>query len=214
MEKIVQLLAQLGKIAEIPFKIILFIVIASGILFFLPSSVRDYLLMTDFYKNVGPYLGPIFIISLLYVIFVFICRAVVFFSAKIDKRKRLKTKKERLNDLSIKEIVVLREFFFQQSDVITATMEDEGVASLLAKEIITVIQKQVIVYTFGTPVKVQIDSSVKRCCSPELLCMSPNPTKADWKRYLSERPAFVSSIQGFQNLQNSIFNPIPNNLRR
>ena len=45
--------------------ILVFIVAASGVLFFLPSSIRDYLLMTEFYNHVGPFLGPVFIISLL-----------------------------------------------------------------------------------------------------------------------------------------------------
>lgn len=214
MDKIIQILTQIVKIAKLPFRVIVFIVIASGVLFFLPSSARDYLLMTEFYSAVGPYLGPLFIVSLLYVVFVVFCWMIIFLLGNRKKRKEAKTIKERLNSLSTKEILVLREFLFQQSDVITATMEDEGVVSLLSKKIIIMVQKPMLMYSFGTPIKVQINSEIKDCFSQKLLNISSNSTKDDWIKYESERPAFVYNIQGFQDLQNSVFNPIPKFPRR
>lgn len=203
MEKIFQ---QLIKFLELPLKIVAFLTILSGVFFFLPSSIRTYLLMTDFYNVFGSFIGPFFVASLLYVLFILFNKLFQYIGRSIKEKKRVKTILLSLEALSIKEIVVLREFFFQGSDVITVVMEDEGVMGLLNKGIIDVVYNPSVRYVFGTIIQVKLNEEVRKHISYELLKLKKDITAKDRQRYELERPAFVNNLQGFQRLQNRIFN--------
>ena len=72
------------KLLKLPLRLVAFIAILTGILFFLPTKLREYFLLTDFYSSYGKYVGLLFFISFAY--FFLLLSEKVF---RVIKRKRI-----------------------------------------------------------------------------------------------------------------------------
>ncbi|MBR6084032.1 MAG: superinfection exclusion B family protein [Spirochaetales bacterium] len=202
-------LSEFIEFLKLPFRILLFISILSGLLFFLPTPVRDFLLLTTFYQKCGGLVGFVFLVSSTYVLFIFIERIIVATRRVIIKKKEKKKTVMDLKNLSYREKAVLREFALQGLNVISVIAEDEAVAGLLSKKILQIVQRSTFVYIFGTPVFVRISENVKQYITFDFLGLKENPSKEDIKKYAKERPAFVNNLQGLQDLKNSVLGPLP-----
>ena len=137
------------KLIKLPLRLVALIAILTGILFFLPTKLRENFLLTDFYSSYGKYVGLLFFISFAY--FFLLLSEKVF---RVLKRKRMQKQQEcklikKLTVLSQQEISILREFSFSNSDTISALKEDIGIHSLISDGIISIIYEASIMTIYG-----------------------------------------------------------------
>lgn len=200
-------LSKLIEFCKLPLRIIAFILVLTGILFFLPTSVREYFMMTRFYGYFGEYIGVLFFISGTYLLFLLLCVIVQKAKIKQAERTRIKRIQNEIHNLSSNEIVVLREFIFQQSDSIKVILDDTGVCSLIKKGIITITEKSPEILVFGRPGIVSIDLNAKIKLTLELLNLTEHPSEEEKQRVLQERPSFTRQLEYYDDLKNRIANP-------
>ena len=196
------------KLLKLPLRLVAFIAILTGILFFLPTKLREYFLLTDFYSSYGKHVGLLFFISFAYF---FLLSEKVF---RVIKRKRIQKQQEcklikKLTVLSQQEMSILREFFFSDSDTISALKEDIGIHSLISDGIISIIYEASIMTIYGRQITIRLSEIAKKNLTEEMLGLYPE--KRTDPTYLSklekERPAFVKQIDYIETLKSQVTNP-------
>ena len=196
------------KLLKLPLRLVAFIAILTGILFFLPTKLREYFLLTDFYSSYGKHVGLLFFISFAYF---FLLSEKVF---RVIKRKRIQKQQEcklikKLTVLSQQEMSILREFFFSDSDTISALKEDIGIHSLISDGIISIIYEASIMTIYGRQITIRLSEIAKKNITEEMLGLYPE--KYTDPTYLSklakERPAFVKQIAYIETLKSQVTNP-------
>ena len=196
------------KLLKLPLRLVAFIAILTGILFFLPTKLREYFLLTDFYSSYGKHVGLLFFISFAYF---FLLSEKVF---RVIKRKRIQKQQEcklikKLTVLSQQEMSILREFFFSNSDTISALKEDIGIHSLISDGIISIIYEASIMTIYGRQITIRLSEIAKKNLTEEMLGLYPE--KRTDPTYLSklekERPAFVKQIDYIETLKSQVTNP-------
>ena len=196
------------KLLKLPLRLVAFIAILTGILFFLPTKLREYFLLTDFYSSYGKHVGLLFFISFAY--FFLLLSEKVF---RVIKRKRIQKQQEcklikKLTVLSQQEMSILREFFFSDSDTISALKEDIGIHSLISDGIISIIYEASIMTIYGRQITIRLSEIAKKNLTEEMLGLYPE--KYTDPTYLSklekERPAFVKQIAYIETLKSQVTN--------
>lgn len=129
-------LSKIFDIHKLPFKVISWITVVSGILLFAPSSFIDKLKLSGFLSSYGPYIGVVFVSATA----LFSINTIGWLSLKVRKKaKYSKWKKELRNvleNLDHAEKAVLREFFIQGQYTIELPMDNPTVVGLRNKGII------------------------------------------------------------------------------
>lgn len=211
----------LSKVIEwlkLPTKIIAFIALMAGILLFLPQSVIQKLHLELFITSYGNYFGIVFLIAACYLLFLLICFIGTTIKSKINNKINLQKSKttdklleekikENIQNLSFSERCIIREFSWQQKNVIKVIMENEDVVSLINKKILEYATTFGEKYIFGTVISVKLNAIADKLLEIEDLQIKETPTKSDFEQYMKERPGFIMQIQSIEELKNNIANP-------
>jgi|GEM_PF-6310526 len=203
---------------KLPTKIIAFIALMAGILLFLPQNVIQKLHLELFISSYGNYFGIVFLIAACYLLFLFTCFSGNKIKSKIDAKmsskkseaanKLLEEKiKENIEGLSFSERCLIREFCWQQKNVIKVIMENEDVVSLINKNILEYATTFGEKYIFGTIISVKLNAVADKLLQQEDLKLKKSPAKSDFEQYMRERPSFIMQIQSIEELKNNIANP-------
>lgn len=203
---------------KLPAKIIAFIALMAGILLLLPQTAIEKLLLEDFISSYGKYFGIVFLIAACYLLFIFICFIGNKIKSKIENKINLKKSettdrlleqkiKQNIQNLSFSERCLIREFGWQQKNVIKVIMENEDVVSLINKNILEYATTFGEPYIFGTIISVTLSAIADKLIEIKDLQIKESPTKADFEQYMKERPGFIMQIQSIEELKNNIANP-------
>jgi len=202
-------LAKVFEFLKLPTKIIAFFAFISGLLLFIPEKIVKTLRLTDFINEFGKYFGIAFLISSIYLLFIFIPYFIKLLSAKYKNHKANKSFinsiEETLNGLSYPEKCLLREFVLQNKNVIEAPIENTEVVSLLNKGIIQYASNNVRSFIFGHFACIQINEKAKKYFTNDTYGL-PNkePTEADRRKVIQERPDFLTRLEYVNNLMNGL----------
>lgn len=203
---------------KLPAKIIAFIALMAGILLLLPQTAIEKLRLEDFISSYGKYFGIVFLIAACYLLFIFVCFIGNKIKSKIENKINLKKSettdrlleqkiKQNIQNLSFSERCLIREFSWQQKNVIKVIMENEDVVSLINKKILEYATTFAEKYIFGTVISVKLNAIADKLLESEDLQIKESPTKADFEQYMRERPSFIMQIQSIEELKNNIANP-------
>lgn len=203
---------------KLPTKIIAFIALMSGILLFLPPKVIAELHLEEFISSYGKYFGIVFLIAACYLLFLLICFIGTIIKSKINNKINIQKSKttdkileeeikQNIKNLSFSERCIIREFGWQQKNVIKVIMENEDVVSLINKNILEYATTFGEPYIFGTIISVKLNAIADKLLEIEDLKIKESPTKSDFEQYMKERPSFIMQIQSIEELKNNIANP-------
>lgn len=203
---------------KLPTKIIAFIALMSGILLFLPPKVIAELHLEEFISSYGKYFGIVFLIAACYLLFLLICFIGNIIKSKINNKINIQKSKttdkileeeikQNIKNLSFSERCIIREFGWQQKNVIKVIMENEDVVSLINKNILEYATTFGEPYIFGTIISVKLNAIADKLLEIEDLKIKESPTKSDFEQYMKERPSFIMQIQSIEELKNNIANP-------
>ncbi len=203
---------------KLPTKIIAFVALMAGILLLIPQAAIKKLHLEDFISSYGKYFGIVFLIAACYLLFIFICFIGNKIKSNIVNKINLKKTettdrlleekiKENIQNLSFSERCIIREFSWQQKNVIKVIMENEDVVSLINKKILEYATTFGEKYIFGTVISVKLNAIADKLLEIEDLQIKETPTKSDFEQYMKERPSFIMQIQSIEELKNNIANP-------
>lgn len=203
---------------KLPTKIIAFVALMAGILLLIPQAAIKKLHLEDFISSYGKYFGIVFLIAACYLLFIFICFIGNKIKSNIVNKINLKKSettdrlleekiKENIQNLSFSERCIIREFGWQQKNVIKVIMENEDVVSLINKKILEYATTFGEKYIFGTVISVKLNAIADKLLEIEDLQIKETPTKSDFEQYMKERPSFIMQIQSIEELKNNIANP-------
>ena len=203
---------------KLPTKIIAFVALMAGILLLIPQAAIKKLHLEDFISSYGKYFGIVFLIAACYLLFIFICFIGNKIKSNIVNKINLKKSettdrlleekiKENIQNLSFSERCIIREFSWQQKNVIKVIMENEDVVSLINKKILEYATTFGEKYIFGTVISVKLNAIADKLLEIEDLQIKETPTKSDFEQYMKERPSFIMQIQSIEELKNNIANP-------
>ena len=203
---------------KLPTKIIAFVALMAGILLLIPQAAIKKLHLEDFISSYGKYFGIVFLIAACYLLFIFICFIGNKIKSNIVNKINLKKSettdrlleqkiKQNIQNLSFSERCIIREFSWQQKNVIKVIMENEDVVSLINKKILEYATTFGEKYIFGTVISVKLNAIADKLLEIEDLQIKETPTKSDFEQYMKERPSFIMQIQSIEELKNNIANP-------
>ena len=202
-------LAKLFEFLKLPTRIIAFFAFVSGLLLFIPAKFIETLKLSDFIQEYGKYFGIAFLISSIYLLFIFIPYIINLIITKFKnfkaKRKFINSIEETLNGLSYPEKCLLREFVLQNKHVIEAPIENTEVVSLLNKGLIQYASKNVRSFIFGNFICIQINDQAKKHFTNDTYGL-PNKetTEQDRRKVMQERPDFLTRLEYVNNLMNGL----------
>lgn len=202
MEKLIE---RIVSILKLPIRFVFIIGIIMGLLLFFPENVVQKLQLTDFKSEYGKYIGPLFLISVVYLtvmISIFLWNKVRVF---IATKKFNKSIVGILNSLALPDVYLLREFFLQGKDVIEVPYESTEFTSLYNKRILVIASNNVLANIFGKFVSVTINPMVKKYITHDVLRLPKgNPTQLDVDEIKKNRPAYLSSLNYVDSLMKNI----------
>src|SRR5699024_330335 len=120
----------------IPMKIIILLGVVSGIFLFASESFLKVLKMTEFQDDYGKFFGPIFLVSIAFIIISIIYYIKDKLEHKFNKNKSNKFSIEELASLDTHEQSVIREFGIQQKNSVKMPIDNSTVAGLMNKGIL------------------------------------------------------------------------------
>lgn len=157
---------------------------------FFPENVVQKLQLTDFKSEYGKYIGPLFLISVVYLTVMLSISLWNKIRLFIATKKFNKTIVESLNSLTLPDIYLLREFFLQGKDVIEVPYESTEFTSLYNKGILVIASNNLRAYIFGKFVSVTINPMVKKYITHDVLRLpKENPTQLEVDEIEKNRPA-------------------------
>lgn len=202
MEKLIE---RIVSILKLPIRFVFIIGVIMGLLLFFPENVVQKLQLTDFKSEYGKYIGPLFLISVVYLtvmISIFLWNKVRVF---IATKKFNKSIVGILNSLALPDVYLLREFFLQGKDVIEVPYESTEFTSLYNKRILVIASNNVRANIFGKFVSVTINPMVKKYITHDVLRLPKgNPTQLDVDEIKKNRPAYLSSLNYVDSLMKNI----------
>lgn len=202
---------------KLPTKIIAFIALMAGILLLIPQAAIKKLHLEDFISLYGKYFGIVFLIAACYLLFIIICFIGNKIKSNIVNKINLKKSettdrlleqkiKQNIQNLSFSERCLIREFCWQQKNVIKVIMENEDVVSLINKNILEYATTFRESYIFGTIISVKLSAIADKLIEIKDLKIKESPTKVDFEQYMKERPGFIMQILSIEELKNNIAN--------
>ena len=203
-------LAKVFEFLKLPTRIIAFFAFVSGLLLIIPEKLIETLKLTDFINEYGNYFGISFLVSAIYLLFIFVPFLIGWLSTKYKNHKANKnfinSIEETLTGLSYPEKCLLREFLIQNKNVIEVPIENTEVVSLLNKGIIQYASSNVRSFIFGNFACIQINERAKKYFTHDTFGL-PNrePTEEDQRKIKSERPDFLTRLEYVNNLMNRLW---------
>lgn len=202
MEKVIE---KIVSILKLPIRFVFIIGLIMGLLLVFPEKVVQKLQLTDFKSEYGKYIGPIFLVSVVYlgvILVIFLWNKI---KGCIAKKKFNKNIVEVLNSLSLPDIYLLREFVLQGKDVIEVPYASTEFTSLYNKGILVIASNNVRAYIFGQFVSVTINPMVKKYINHDVLHLPKgNATQAQIDEIKQNRPAYLSSLNYVDSLMKNI----------
>jgi hypothetical protein len=133
-------------IIKSPIRIFVLVMIVSAALLFLPQSLMETLRLSEFMNLHGKYVGIIFLLSSCYITMILSLSL----KNKIDVEYKKSKPIRELNNLTIEELLVLREFVLQQRVAIHAPAQNTDIVNLINKNILVrvpnfVVEKYILV---------------------------------------------------------------------
>jgi len=110
-------LSKIFEFLKLPTKIIAFFAFIAGLLLFIPEKLSETLRLTEFIREFGKYFGIAFLISFIYLIFIFVPYLINLVITKFKNHKAnqkfINSIEETLSGLSYPEKCLLRELYYK-----------------------------------------------------------------------------------------------------
>lgn len=196
MEKIFEKLFDLKRI---PAKFIFVIWFSACILLFVPENFLTKLNLKEFTAEYGKYLGISFIItSALICVSIFTSIGNAF--AKRRRKNEIENSIENaVKNLDFHERALLREFYIHNKGTLQLPIDNDTVAGLSNKGIIYQASGIGFTYVYGAYWAFSITEFASKLITPELLGLPRNPTEADKRKIINERPQWAIEKDRFNN---------------
>lgn len=204
MEKLIEKLFDLQKI---PAQTIIILFLACSCLLFIPSNLLEQVKLTAFKESYGEFIGIIWLISLIHAAITLLRALKNFITTKHNMHKVKGYIIEHINNLTLHEKAILREFYIQGKDTIGMPFDDETVISLESKRIIHKVSNTGMVYTYGVIWAYTISQIAKSQLNSNLtvieLPSNPNENQVEWIR--EHRPQWAKEQTERDNLRKGLF---------
>lgn len=189
-------LSKIFDVHKLPFKIILWVAVVSGILLFAPLEFIEKLKISGLLSSYGAYVGVVFLASS-----ALVCvNSVGWLWGKINAKVNYWKWKGRieglLNALDHAEKAVLREFYIQGKYTIELPMDNSTVVGLRNKQIIYIAGKFGEYSLAGMLIPFAIRDEARKFIDPSIIGLpSGEPSESDIEHIRELRPNFVKQIE-------------------
>lgn len=188
-------LAGLFDVSKLPFKIILWVAIISGILLFCPEDFLQNLKLDEFLDIYGNYVGIVFLAALGLVIIDTTLWISAHAKSRFQYRKWRNNLLSELRNLDHSEKAVLREFYLQGRKAIELPMDNATVASLKRKGIIYLVGNLGHFSMAGMLASFCLSQEVLNALTIDMIDLpSGRPSEKDKERLIRSRPDFAKRI--------------------
>lgn len=189
-------LSKIFDIHKLPFKVIFWVAVVSGILLFAPPNFIDKLKLSGFLSAFGSYIGVVFVSSLALVAI----NAIGWLGLKAKgKAGHWKWKNELENvlcNLDHAEKAVIREFYIQGKYTIELPMDNPTVVGLLNKGIVYIAGKYGQHTLAGILIPFAISDEARKLINSDIINLPVGePSKMEIQRIRDSRPDFVHEIE-------------------
>jgi len=190
-----EVLSRLCDIGKIPSKVLCVLCIVSGVLLFAPGSLHETLRTTRLVDKFGLFVGLTFIGSGTLLTVNVVMRTWVGGARIRAKRRWRRNLGQTLAELDPVEKAILREFVLQGKRCVMLPIDEPTVAGLLNRRILVQVGTIGRQSLAGSLFPVQMHAAVSEVLVPEHLDLyAGEPTEADKKRVISQRPRFVQEV--------------------
>lgn len=191
----IEWVTKLIDLLKLPLRYVWVVVLAASFMLFAPESWIKALSLNALKQNFSPYIGVVFIL----------CSAIVLINIAEWISKKSKNMFERrrffndlileIADLDSKEKAILREFYIQDQDTIKLPVDQQNVAGLLKKRILTTVGSMGERSLAGSLFPVTIKKEVKPFITIDLIDLpeEPNDSQIEWLR--EQRPDFLYEVE-------------------
>lgn len=170
------------------------VVLASGILLFVPANWLARIRVDRFVDNYGDVIGLVFVVSGSFVLVEPLSWLGGVLKSTYTQRKLRKAIESVLSELDEREKAVLREFYIEDKRTLVLPVEHPVVEGLISEGILEVVGSRPLVWDRGRGYRrfsVRIGSEVSRYLSPEMLGMPSEPTEEELRELSRRRPDFL-----------------------
>lgn len=170
------------------------VVLASGILLFVPANWLAKIRVDRFVDNYGDVIGLVFVVSGSFVLVEPLSWLGGVLKSTYAQRKLRKAIESVLSELDEREKAVLREFYIEDKRTLVLPVEHPVVEGLISEGILEMVGSRPLVWDRGRGYhrfSVRIGSEVSRYLSPEMLDMPSEPTEEELQEIRRHRADFL-----------------------
>jgi hypothetical protein len=170
------------------------VVLASGILLFVPANWLAKIRVDQFVDKYGDVIGLVFVVSGSFVLIEPLSWLGGVLKSTYVQRKQRKVIESVISELDEREKAVLREFYIEDKRTLVLPVEHPVLEGLISEGILEVVGSQPLVWDIGRGYhrfSVRIGSEVSRYLLPEMLGMPSEPTEEELRELRRRRPDFL-----------------------
>jgi hypothetical protein len=170
------------------------VVLASGILLFVPANWLAKIRVDQFVDKYGDVIGLVFVVSGSFVLIEPLSWLGGVLKSTYVQRKQRKVIESVISELDEREKAVLREFYIENKRTLVLSVEHPVVEGLISEGILEVVGSQPLVWDIGRGYhrfSVRIRSEVSCYLSPVMLGMPSGPTEEELQDIRRRRPDFL-----------------------
>lgn len=197
------LFSDLLDLNKVTAKTAFIILIISSCLLFFPVNLINKLQLAGFKAEFGKYFGIAFISSLAFLIVAFSNWLIRKYNSAKWIKKVNKTIEKSIQNLDMKEVAVLREFYINDQQSMNMPIDNPVVAGLLNKGILYQLSTTGMGSYSGImfPLAIRVRAAEK-LTNAILRLPSGDPTQQERQKILSERPDWAIEIDKMRSLLN------------
>lgn len=181
---------------KLPLKYIWAIVIAAGLLLFLPESALQRIHAQKFMQDFGAYIGLAFLVFGILLIIQLVSTLYLKISRWMARNKRLSNSLMELLRLDPSEKAILREFFIQNQNTLQLPIDQATVSGLITKGILTSAGSMGERSLAGVLFPVKMAEHIREHLKLELIDWPPEPLSEENIAFLrNNRPGFLAEIE-------------------
>jgi hypothetical protein len=194
------LVSAIFDVHKLPFKVLLWLALVSGVLVVSPAAFRTKLGLDPFMKDYGSFVGFAFLSFGSLAAINTIGWAFGKTRAWVTQRKRRARIRSAMGRLDHAEKAVLREFFIQSQHTIELPFNDAVVVGLINNGILDLQGEYARRSLAGIMLLFSISPSASRLVTYEAVDLPQDPSAADKERIFRARPGFAHDVQRHKDL--------------
>lgn len=189
------------EILKLPLKYIWAIVIASGLLVFLPQPWLNKIHLDHLSQDYSTSIGAVFLISSVLLLVTIVVGSWNWIIGKIHSKKWTKARLAAIHNLDLQEKSVLREFFLQNQSTLSLPVDQATVAGLIEKGVLRVVGSMGERSLAGSLFPVSINSQIKNHLTFKMIDLPENhPSEVEKQFLLDNRPDFIHEVNRHMEL--------------